>query len=202
MEFKNLVKGQLTQSLVKVLLERAGYRVTRLGVEELFSEIKYLSMEQYLSLDLPLNLRDLPDLLVAEPDMQKVFLVEVKFRKEFNELSMDSLYSSLKKQREHWPNSYAVIMIAKPFVDGGRFHQDCIRVLWPGMTESLNRNGELNKQRFKRAEESGLPWNNPYEEVWNFLPTVTTSFRLVEGMAGGFANADLITNTIKDLAKL
>src|SRR4051794_32968296 len=97
MEFKNVVKGQITQSLLKTLMERVGYRVTRLGVEELFGEIKYLDLEQYLALGLPLNLRFLPDLLVAEPDMQKVSLVEVKFRQEFSERSMESLHRDLKK---------------------------------------------------------------------------------------------------------
>lgn len=134
MEFRSIVKGQLTQSLLKTLMERAGYRVTRLGVEELFGEIQYLDLPQYLALNLPLNLRSLPDLLVADPNMQKAYLVEVKFRREFNEASIGSLFKSLSKQREHWQDSYAVVMIATPFVPDGRFNQDVMRVVPPDMT--------------------------------------------------------------------
>jgi len=202
MEFKNVVKGQLTQSLLKTLMERVGYRVTRLGVEELFGEIKYLDLKQYLALGLPLNLRFLPDLLVAEPDMQKVSLVEVKFRREFGEQSIDSLYLDLKKQREHWPDSYAIIMIATPFVKGGRFHQDCIRVVWPNMTEYLNRSGEHNKRQVRMPSGVDVMLEKSCEDTWNSLPTLNISFPQFERVSDGFANADLITSTIKDLAKL
>jgi hypothetical protein len=34
------------------LFERGGYRVTRLGIEELFGEIKHLDVEQYHALAL------------------------------------------------------------------------------------------------------------------------------------------------------
>ena len=40
MQFVNIVKAQITQTLLASLLERGNYRVTRLGIEELFGEIK------------------------------------------------------------------------------------------------------------------------------------------------------------------
>jgi hypothetical protein len=51
--FVNTAKAQVTQSLIKLLCEHAGYRVTRLGVEELLNEVKYLDRDQYAALELP-----------------------------------------------------------------------------------------------------------------------------------------------------
>ena len=77
MHFTNVVKAQITQGLVRILLERAGYRVIRLGVEELFTEVIYPDQEKYLALDLPEPLRSLPDLLIADIDTNKTFLLGV-----------------------------------------------------------------------------------------------------------------------------
>jgi len=38
LDFTNVLKGVVTQTLLMALLERGGYRVTRLGIEELFGE--------------------------------------------------------------------------------------------------------------------------------------------------------------------
>jgi len=119
LDFTNVLKGVVTQTLLMALLERGGYRVTRLGIEELFGEVKHIDIQQYLALNLPLPLRYLPDLLVAEIDMTHVFLVEVKFRRAFDKNAVESLHEELKKQREHWPQAYAAIMIAEPVVAGG-----------------------------------------------------------------------------------
>src|SRR5579872_2875103 len=64
---QNLLRGRLAEQILTVLLERAGYRVTRLGIEVLFDEVKYLDRERYLALGLPEQLRTLPDILVADP---------------------------------------------------------------------------------------------------------------------------------------
>lgn len=76
---QNLLRGRLAEQILTVLLERAGYRVTRLGIEVLFDEVKYLDLERYLALGLPEQLRTLPDLLVADPGVTWAKLIEVKF---------------------------------------------------------------------------------------------------------------------------
>ena len=76
LEFANVFKGVITQTTLAALFERGGYRVTRLGIEELFWEVKHNNLEQYLGLNLPLPLRYLPDPLVAELDMSNAFMVE------------------------------------------------------------------------------------------------------------------------------
>lgn len=179
-KFTNVVKGQITQGLLKTLLERAGYRVTRLGVEELFNEVVHLDKEHYQSLNLPLNLRSLPDLIVAEQDLERVFLVEVKFRRKFDEKAAKSLFNSLKAQRKYWEDSYAVIMIAESWASDNRFHQDYIRVIPPDKTEQL------------------------IESEWTELPTLHDVFSKFKfsGKNENAANADLITSTLRDLAKI
>ena len=87
LHFANVVKGQITQTMLKTILERAGYRVTPFGIEELVTEIKYIDKEQYDTLDLADALRCLPDLLVADYEMTVAYLVEVKFRRTFNDIT-------------------------------------------------------------------------------------------------------------------
>ncbi len=60
----NLLRGRMAERILTVLSERGGYRVTRLGIEELFGRsdekigehpklLKYLDQEEYLALGLP-----------------------------------------------------------------------------------------------------------------------------------------------------
>jgi hypothetical protein len=65
--FTNLLRGRMAERILTILLERAAYRVKRFGIEELFDEVKYLDREQYKALDLPEQLRTIPDLLVTDP---------------------------------------------------------------------------------------------------------------------------------------
>jgi len=94
LRFPNLVKGQISQSLLTLLLERASYRVTRLGIEELFGEIKYIDLPQYLGLNLPLSLRYLPDLLVADGDLTKAFLRSLESGCSHNHLGFETIPAS------------------------------------------------------------------------------------------------------------
>jgi hypothetical protein len=182
--FGNLVKAQVTQSVLAALLERWGYRVTRLGIEELFGEVKHIDLPTYHSLDLPPQLRTLPDLLVAKRDMSEVFLVEVKFRKRFDEETARDLHQELRKQREHWPQSYAVLMVANTFVDQGRFHQDHIRVVRPNETERL------------------VDPDRTMESRWNGLPALNGVFCHPQGPKAGTGMADSVTTVLRQLASL
>jgi hypothetical protein len=93
----NLLRGHLAERILSILLERGGYRVTRLGIEELFDEVKYLDHRHYLALGLPEQLRTLPDLLVADPGVKWAKLIEVKFRRSFSRIAADELFETLTK---------------------------------------------------------------------------------------------------------
>jgi hypothetical protein len=42
--FANVLKGRVAESVLIALLERSDYRVTRLGVEVVFDEVKHLEL--------------------------------------------------------------------------------------------------------------------------------------------------------------
>jgi hypothetical protein len=183
-EFRDTVKARITQAVLAALLERCGYRVTRLGIEELFGEVKLKELAQYRELALPVPLRYLPDLLVASPAEDQALLVEVKFRRRFDQLSASSLFAAISRQRKHWPDSYAVLMIAEPFVIDGKFHQDYIRVLPPHTTARLVEGPLAPRGR------------------WERLPRLQDAFKAFSASATNRALADFVTLALKSLAGL
>ncbi len=183
-DFRDAVKAQITQAVLAALLERCGYRITRLGIEELFGEVKFKEHAQYREMALPEQLRYLPDLLVASPKENRALLVEVKYRRSFDERSAHTLFATLDRQRKHWPEAYAVLMIAEPFVIDGKFHQDYIRVLPPRATTRL-------------IDQSLSP-----EGRWRRLPRLHDVFKALSDSGGNRALADFVTHALKSLAGL
>jgi hypothetical protein len=186
-DFTNTLKGVVTQTILKALFERGGYRVTGLGIEELFSEVKHIDLQQYQNLNLPLQLRYVPDLLVAEIDMSHVFLVEVKFRKKFDENSAQNLFEELDRQRKYWEQSYAVVMIAESFAPDSQYHQDFIRVIKPQSHHIL-----VDK-KLSLAQR----WNS-----FEHLQRVFKRFNNDKYILDVQKSADTLTQMLKDLAKL
>ncbi|VAX03741.1 hypothetical protein MNBD_GAMMA20-1833 [hydrothermal vent metagenome] len=191
MNFLSSLKGHVSETLIKILFERAGYRVTRFGIEELFQEIIHLDKKQYEKLALPKNLRTLPDLLVADNVIEKAFLLEVKFRKELNEKTLFSLHSNLCVQHKYWPETYTILLIGKARCDEYKYHQDYIRVLRPGELDKLKPSEWLVKQ--SRPENIGY-------HVWKNLSMLQEVFEKFKG--GNTDNADLITKTLRDLGAI
>ena len=183
-DFRDAVKAQITQAVLAALLERCGYRITRLGIEELFGEVKFKELAQYREMALPEQLRCLPDLLVASPAENRALLVEVKYRRSFDERSAHSLFATLDRQRKHWPEAYAVLMIAEPFVIDGRFHQDYIRVLPPHATTRL------------------IDQSLPPKGRWRRMPRLHDVFKALSDSGGNRALADFVTHALKSLASL
>jgi hypothetical protein len=186
MNFSSVVKGQITQTLLATLCERAGYRVTRLGVEELVTEVKFATHEKYRALALPHPLRSLPDFLIAEPQMEAAFMVEVKFRSRLTRATIADLHAQLAAQREHWPESYAVVMLGCPPDSGANpFHQTYIRVVRPD---------DLAKLR--------VPGGTWVGEIWRSLPHLPDVFSRMRGSFELQQNADMITSTLEQLGRL
>lgn len=170
--FHSRIKGSLTQNLLTSILEHGGYRVTRLGIEELFGAVKHMDVRSYLNLHLPKRLRTLPDLLVATRD----------------------LHQTLKDQRKHWPESWAVIFISEAKAPDMRFHQDYMRAVPPRKEDLLLGFENLNKQP---------TWLtlNPLHDTWESLPTILKPFdKLIDAEMSN--SMDSITATLKQLGKL
>lgn len=190
----------MAERILVTLLERGGYRVTRLGIEEIFDEIKLLGQREYLDLGLPSALRALPDILVADPQVSWAALVEIKYRRRFDEEVSRELHDTLSKQREHWPEANALVMIGEPFDATNRFHQDYIRLIKPAETSKL-----LWRPLNMADEREGM------RRVWEALPTMASLFKL-EHFSGAdeemsqkrwdfFSNMDYITQALKELTK-
>jgi len=199
----NVMRGRLAERILTILLERGGYRVTRLGIEELFDEVKQLNIERYLGLGLPERLRTLPDLLVADAGVTWARLVEVKFRKCFNQATANELLATLTYQRRFWPESFMVIIRGQAIWSDARFHQDYIRVVPPEETWRLEgpRGTDIPDEEDAAADL-----------MWQQLPMLTSLFHFRDFDSFGeqkedrgrdfWASADFITEAIRDLARL
>lgn len=115
MDFSAKLKGNLTENICVSILEDAGYRVTHFGIEKTLKDLSFLTQDKYLSLGLTDTLRLMPDLIVAELDMSAVWLVEVKYRKNFKSfIGYGELYEKLKRQAEAWGDFWVLIFVNEP----------------------------------------------------------------------------------------
>jgi hypothetical protein len=113
MQFANRIKGSVTQSLLRALLEDSGYRIVPFGIEEVWRELSLLSESEYLALRLPIKLRQLQDFFVASQSFKRTWLVEVKYRKEWSEEVRETLGLQLKDQVASWSPLYLMMFLGK-----------------------------------------------------------------------------------------
>ena len=124
-------KGRFAETLVSTLLEYAGYRVLRLGVEETVSEVKAGLARREQSLQLPDQLRTAPDFLVVDPRSGSCTLLEVKFRRTFDDAVARELHGVLTRQVAFWPETVTVVVCAAVPIEASgadvRAHVRCLR---------------------------------------------------------------------------
>lgn len=111
MDFENRLKGTVTQTLVKALLEDAGYRTIALGVEEVIREVSVLDRGEYRDLALPTVLKRMPDFFVADSDLSKAWLLEVKYRKQWNAKTRESLGKQIREQVKIWHPLFLTVFL-------------------------------------------------------------------------------------------
>jgi len=180
--FDDLLKGQVTQAILQSVLERVGYRVRRLGVEELIPEVRE-NGESPIYGNLPEGLRFLPDFLVIDPDLGDVHLTEVKFRREVSDVALKSLVSEMARRRLCWPQTETVVMVAGA-PNGRGFHQDHIRVITADDWQKLE------------ATDQSPPVR------WERLPQLQTVYRRLHGSFDNQQIADSVTRPLRDLSKI
>ncbi|MDP9932628.1 hypothetical protein [Variovorax paradoxus] len=83
MDFSSRIKKEMTEGIVKAILEDAGYRVIDSGIEKVIRELSCLSSIEYGRLGYPDAMSHLPDFTVMNREQDQKFLVEVKYRKKW-----------------------------------------------------------------------------------------------------------------------
>lgn len=138
MEYSSRLKGSVTQALLKSLLADAGYRVVPLGIEEAIREVTSLDKERYSALELPSVLREMPDFFVADRELKESWLVEVKFRNEWNDEVRRFLGAQLRDQVQVWSPLHVIVFLGTPAK-----RRDSYPSAWMGVAKLSIRDAQL-----------------------------------------------------------
>ncbi|MBB5883365.1 hypothetical protein DYQ93_20305 [Xanthomonas sp. LMG 8992] len=96
MEFGNRIKKEMTEGMIRALLEDAGYRVIDSGIEKVIRELSCMTTLDYLRLGYPDALSHLPDFTVMNREQTEKFLVEVKYRSVWDKSLFDSVAEQVR----------------------------------------------------------------------------------------------------------
>jgi hypothetical protein len=110
LDFENRIKKEMTEGIVKAILEDAGYRVIDSGIEKVIRELSCLSALEYANLAYPDAMSNLPDFTVMNNEQTEKFLVEVKFRSKWNR----DLFQEIRRQVEIFGELVLVSINAMP----------------------------------------------------------------------------------------
>lgn len=80
MKFLDRIKKEMSEGIVKAILEHHSYRVIDTGIEKVIREISCLPQDLYLTLGFPDALRRLPDFVVMDVNQTHKTMVDVKYR--------------------------------------------------------------------------------------------------------------------------
>jgi hypothetical protein len=110
MDFENRLKRELSQGVFKCLLEDCGYRVIPLGIEAVIREIACLDKEAYKNLDFSDAVRFLPDFCILDKSLTHKFIVEVKYRWDWD----GNILKEVSNQVKMFRDIILVIFIGNP----------------------------------------------------------------------------------------
>lgn len=110
MKFQSRIKKELTEGIVRAILDDAGYRVIDSGIENLVRELECLTALEYAGLDYPKAMRALPDLVVMNREQTTKHLVEIKYR---NGWSL-TVFDDIKEQVEIFKELVLIYLNSSP----------------------------------------------------------------------------------------
>ncbi|MGU7774996.1 hypothetical protein ACV229_33070 [Burkholderia sp. MR1-5-21] len=96
MDFDSRIKKEMSEGIVKAILEDAQYRVIDSGIEKVVRELAHMDPADYAKLDYPEAMRRMPDFTVMTPDQTEKFLVEVKYRAQWNRSLFEEIVDQVK----------------------------------------------------------------------------------------------------------
>jgi hypothetical protein len=100
----------MSEGIIRALLEDAGYRVIDCGIETVIRELVCLTADEYLELEYPDAMRDLPDFTVMTKQQNEKQLVEVKYRSDWGK----KLFMELRQQVKTFRMITLVTVYSKP----------------------------------------------------------------------------------------
>ncbi|EKQ6538732.1 MULTISPECIES: hypothetical protein [Enterobacteriaceae] len=112
MNFLDRIKKEMSEGIVKAILEHHGYRVIDTGIEKVIREVSCLPQDLYLTLGFPDALRRLPDFVVMDVAQTHKNLVDVKYRSVWdNSLLFDN---KILAQLEYYKNIILIVINSNP----------------------------------------------------------------------------------------
>ena len=106
--------GKLAEQAVKSFLEGDCYTVIPYGVEHTLKDVVNLGTDKYSKLCLEKVVSSAPDFFVLSPQNQSYWLLEVKYRGCWDNLTRSGLKECLEPQTQCWKNVVALIAIKIP----------------------------------------------------------------------------------------
>jgi hypothetical protein len=100
MDFEGRIKKEMTEGIVRAILDDAGYRVIDYGLEKTVREVTPMSLQEVMRLALPNVMRNAPDLFVLDRDQSRKWLVEIKYRSNWNRAVLESLEAQVREYEE------------------------------------------------------------------------------------------------------
>lgn len=96
MDFQKRIKKEMTEGIVRAILEDAGYQVVDTGIEKVLREISPMSEDALMQLGIPYSMWKLPDLTAFNPDKTEKFLIEVKYRSAWGKNLLEEISGQVK----------------------------------------------------------------------------------------------------------
>jgi hypothetical protein len=116
MNFQSRIKKELSEGIVRAILDDAGYRVIDSGIENLVRELACLTALEYAGLDYPKAMRALPDLVVMNREQTTKYLVEIKYRSGWS----SALFDDIREQVEIYKELVLIYLNSSPVVVTGQ----------------------------------------------------------------------------------
>ena len=96
MPFSSRIKKEMTEGIVRAILEDAQYRVIDSGIEKVLRELSCLSSVEYEALGYPDAMSHLPDFTVMNREQTSKQLVEVKYRSDWGKPLLDAVENQVR----------------------------------------------------------------------------------------------------------
>jgi len=110
--YENVLEGNQTKEVIKVLLEKSGYLVLPYGYESTLSGLRRRLGEKGTKKSRTVRrIRSSPDLLVYDDEKKDLMLIEVKMRKAKKETKILIYARMMANYKDFWNDSFLVVVV-------------------------------------------------------------------------------------------